>query len=104
MLGALPFDFAVLDVNLPDGFGTELLKDGSFSPDTAVIIVTAHGGVNSAVEAMRLGASDYLVKPFETEELPLALNAPDALAAVNPPPGTRAQGPGEGRFLFRHRS
>ena len=38
-----------------------------------MIVVTAHGGVQGAVEAMRLGAADYLVKPFEPEELPLVL-------------------------------
>jgi two-component system, NtrC family, response regulator AtoC len=69
----MSFDFAVLDVNLPDGLGTDLLKEKRFAPDTAVIIVTAHGGVAGAVESMRLGAADYLVKPFETEELPLVL-------------------------------
>lgn len=73
LIGTMDFDFAVLDVNLPDGLGTDLLKEKVFAPDTAVIIVTAHGGVSGAVEAMRLGAADYLVKPFETEELPLVL-------------------------------
>ena len=68
LLATMPFDFAVLDVNLPDGLGTELLKEKLFGPDTAVIVVTAHGGVAGAVESMRLGAADYLVKPFETEE------------------------------------
>ncbi len=73
LIATLPFDFAVLDVNLPDGLGTDLLKEKIFPPDTAIIVVTAHGGVDGAVEAMRLGAADYLVKPFETEELPLVL-------------------------------
>jgi DNA-binding NtrC family response regulator len=73
LIATMSFDFAMLDVNLPDGLGTELLKERLFTPDTAVIVVTAHGGVAGAVEAMRLGAADYLVKPFETEELPLVL-------------------------------
>jgi two-component system, NtrC family, response regulator AtoC len=73
LVAAMPFDFAVLDVNLPDGLGTDLLREKVFAPDTGVIVVTAHGGVAGAVEAMRLGAADYLVKPFETEELPLVL-------------------------------
>ncbi len=67
------FDLALLDVNLPDGLGTDLLKEKFFRPDTAVIVMTAHGGVEGAVEAMRWGAVDYLVKPFETGELPLAV-------------------------------
>lgn len=73
LLAAMPFDFAVLDVNLPDGLGTDLLRQRLIRPDTAVIVVTAHGGVSGAVEAMRLGAADYLVKPFDAEELPLVL-------------------------------
>jgi two-component system, NtrC family, response regulator AtoC len=73
LMAAMSFDFAVLDVNLPDGLGTDLLKEKRFAPHTAVIIVTAHGGVAGAVESMRLGAADYLVKPFETDELPLVL-------------------------------
>lgn len=73
LIATMPFDFAILDVNLPDGFGTDLLKEKVFTPETPVVVVTAHGGVAGAVEAMRLGAADYLVKPFETEELPLVL-------------------------------
>jgi DNA-binding response OmpR family regulator len=69
LLGSLDFDFALLDVNLPDGLGTELLQAKVFPPATAIIVMTAHGGVAGAVEAMRLGAADYLVK----EEINAAL-------------------------------
>lgn len=72
-LGGEPFDFILLDVNLPDGLGTDLLRDQSCSPATAVIVMTANSGVAGAVEAMRLGAVDYLVKPFEASELPLVI-------------------------------
>lgn len=71
VLSALSFDFALIDVNLPDGLGTDLLKSGAFSTNTGVVVMTAEGGVSGAVEAMRLGALDYLTKPFEPEELPL---------------------------------
>jgi DNA-binding NtrC family response regulator len=67
------FDFVLLDVNLPDGLGTDLLREKAFPPATAIIVMTAHGGVASAVEAMRLGATDYLVKPFDPGELPLVM-------------------------------
>jgi DNA-binding NtrC family response regulator len=67
------FDFVLLDVNLPDGLGTDLLRENAFPPATAVIVLTANGGVASAVEAMRLGATDYLVKPFDVGELPLVI-------------------------------
>jgi len=66
------FDFALIDLHLPDGEGLELLREGAFSENTGVVVMTAFGGVKKAVEAMRLGAGDYLAKPFEVEELPLA--------------------------------
>jgi len=70
----LNFDLALLDVNLPDGRGTDLLKEKAFPATTGVIVMTADGAVASAVEAMRLGALDYLVKPFDPAELPLVIS------------------------------
>lgn len=71
LLGGLRFDFALVDLHLPDGEALELLREGLFSENTIVVVMTAFGGVKQAVEAMRLGACDYLAKPFEAEELPL---------------------------------
>lgn len=68
---SLSFDFVLLDLNLPDGRGTELLKANAFGSTTAVIVMTAEAEVNTAVEALRLGAADFLAKPFEPAELPL---------------------------------
>ena len=73
LLAAGGFDFALLDVNLPDGLGTDLLKEQAFSPDTGVVVLTAHGAVGGAVEAMRLGALDYLLKPFDADQLALVI-------------------------------
>jgi len=70
----LSFDFVLLDVNLPDGLGTDLLKEKAFPPSTGVIVMTAEGGIAGAVEAMRQGALDYLVKPFDLGQLPLVVN------------------------------
>lgn len=67
--GEAQFDFVLLDVNLPDGQGTDLLRHKVFSPNTNVIVMTGHGGVEGAVEAMRLGALDYLTKPLEPGEV-----------------------------------
>jgi len=72
-LGSSGFDAALLDVHLPDGSGTDLLRDTAFSSNTVVLVMTAEGGVGGAVEAMRLGAADYLVKPFDPEELPVRI-------------------------------
>lgn len=67
----MTFDAALLDVNLPDGRGTDLLRDKVFPSTTTVIVITSEGGVAGAVEALRAGAADYLVKPFDLEELPV---------------------------------
>ena len=69
---AMRFDFALIDLHLPDGEALTLLREGLFSENTGVVVMTAFGGVQKAVEAMRLGAGDYLAKPFEFEELPMA--------------------------------
>ncbi len=73
LLERLQYDLALLDVNLPDGRGIDLLHDKAFSPNTAVVVMTGFGGVAGAVEAIRLGAVDYLVKPFEPGQLPLVI-------------------------------
>jgi two-component system, NtrC family, response regulator AtoC len=73
LISTMAFDIALLDVNLPDGLGTDLLREKRFGPDTTVVVVTAHGGVSGAVDAIRLGAADYIIKPFEAEELPVVL-------------------------------
>jgi DNA-binding NtrC family response regulator len=72
-ISALEFDFVLLDINLPDGSGLDLLRTGRISPATGVVVMTAQGGVDTAVEAMRLGALDYLTKPFEPAVLPLVM-------------------------------
>ncbi len=73
LLDEMPFDFVLLDLNLPDGSGMDLLRKGAFSANTAVIVMTADGAIANAVEAMRLGAADYLAKPFNLDELPLII-------------------------------
>jgi DNA-binding NtrC family response regulator len=71
VLKSLSFDFALMDLNLSDGESLELLRDQAIPSNTIVILMTAEGGIQSAVEAMRLGATDYLSKPFDIEEIPL---------------------------------
>ena len=73
MAGELSFDFVLLDVNLPDGRGVDLLKEGVFGSNTGAIVMTGEGGISGAVEAMKLGALDYLTKPFEPEALAVVL-------------------------------
>ena len=73
LIAELNFDFALVDVNLPDGKGTDLLKQQLFHSNTGVVVMTAEGAVGGAVEAIRLGAIDYLAKPFEPDALGLTL-------------------------------
>jgi two-component system response regulator AtoC len=73
VLQDLSFDFALMDVNLPDGSGLDLLRQKAFPPAVGVIVMTAQGGVDTAVEAMKLGALDFLSKPFDLAELPLLI-------------------------------
>jgi two-component system, NtrC family, response regulator AtoC len=73
LAGALSFDAALLDLQLPDGEALSLLREQVFGPATFIVIMTAFGSVEKAVEAMRTGAHDYLTKPFELRELPLIL-------------------------------
>jgi DNA-binding NtrC family response regulator len=64
------FDLAIVDLRLPDGEGLTVLRDvGEARLDTAVVMVSAYGTVEFAVEAMRLGAFDFLEKPFVPERL-----------------------------------
>ena len=72
-LKSCTYDFAIMDLNLPDGESLELLREQKLHPNTIVVLMTAEGGIKSAVEAMRLGATDYLSKPFDIEEIPIIL-------------------------------
>src|SRR5574341_48327 len=68
------FDVALLDVRLPQRDGLDLLRVlRERSPDTVAIMMTAYGTVEEAVAAMKMGAHDYLLKPFPTEALLLTL-------------------------------
>ena len=63
-------DLLLLDLRLPGGGGLELLEQVKrMYPETAVVVMTAFATVSSAVEAMRIGAGDYLTKPFALEDL-----------------------------------
>jgi DNA-binding NtrC family response regulator len=68
------YDVVVTDLNIPEIDGLALLTQlAEHSPDTAVIILTEHGSIESAVEAMKKGAFDYFTKPANLEALVLAI-------------------------------
>ncbi len=69
-----PFQLLFVDIKMPGMDGIELLeKVKTEYPDTLVIIITAYGSIESAVKAMRIGATDYLLKPFKPDQLSLVM-------------------------------
>ncbi|HVT61395.1 MAG TPA: sigma-54 dependent transcriptional regulator [Thermoanaerobaculia bacterium] len=69
-LAGRSYDLVLCDIMMPDGNGLELLKEiKSASPNTAVVMMTAYTSTKDAIEAMKLGAYDYVSKPFDVEEL-----------------------------------
>lgn len=91
---ARPFDLVLLDLRMPDLDGMKVLEClRETGNDVPAVIVTAHGSVPDAVEAMKLGAIDFLAKPLS----PVALRrlvaevlARHAAPSTQPAPGTRA--------------
>ncbi len=72
--GAADLDLIITDMKMPGMSGMELLeKIKSMNPDLPVIMMTAFGTIEMAVEAMRKGAYDYIQKPFENEQLKLTV-------------------------------
>lgn len=64
------FDLVVTDIRMPEMDGMELLGHlQKIAPQTPVVVITAFGTVNSAVEAMRVGAADFLLKPVQFEDV-----------------------------------
>jgi DNA-binding NtrC family response regulator len=64
------FDLAILDMSLPKMNGLEVLASvKQIKPDLPVIMITAYGSTRTAIDALRLGAYDYITKPFDLDEL-----------------------------------
>ena len=72
LLAAADFDLVIVDNLMPELTGLDLIRELSATPAAErpqIIMMTAHATVESAIEAMKLGAFDYLQKPFEVDEL-----------------------------------
>jgi two-component system response regulator PilR (NtrC family) len=64
------FDLIITDLEMPEMKGIELLEQvGRISAETMVVIITAYGSIDTAIEALRRGAVDYVLKPVEFDEL-----------------------------------
>jgi DNA-binding NtrC family response regulator len=83
MLQGCLYHLLITDVRLPDRSGIELFKEArALQPSMAVVVITAYGSVEDAVEAMRLGAFDYIQKPFQLEALRLVVEHALSVAAL----------------------
>lgn len=97
-------DLVIVDLRIGDVNGLDLVRlCREQAPDAAVIMVTGHGTVETAVEAMRLGAFDYLTKPFDLTDLMKTVNQAllrnrQAAAETLSPPALRPE-PGQGRWV-----
>ena len=69
MLKNTSFDLAITDIRLPDIDGFDIVQEISGTKDSPVIVMTAYGTIKDAVEAMKLGAFDYLLKPCDIDTL-----------------------------------
>lgn len=78
-----PVDLVLTDVRMPEMDGVELMAHlKAMQPDLPVIVLTAHGTIDSAVEAMKVGAFDYLTKPFSRDQLKASVRKALELGAL----------------------
>ncbi len=69
-LESTSIDVVITDFMMPNMTGIELIKKGKeLSPSTSFLLMTAFGSVDQAVEAIRLGAEDYFMKPFDISDV-----------------------------------
>ncbi len=74
MLEKANYDMVLTDVKMPRLSGLEVLeKVKEMSPETKVVMITAYGTIENAVESMKLGAFDYITKPFSVDEIELVV-------------------------------
>ncbi len=74
LVGSRPVDLILTDLRMPGASGVDLLKQSrEMRPDIAVVVMTAFGTIDTAVEAMRHGAGDFLTKPIDLDQLELVI-------------------------------
>ena len=84
LLARYRYDLVITDLKLPDGLGLELIRTARSGPQPPdVILMTAFGTVETAVEAMKLGALDYLIKPVPLEEFAFRIDRVVRLRQAN---------------------
>ena len=94
------FDLVVTDLRMPGSDGLQVVQACKESPtDTEVVVITAHGSVGTAVQAMKLGAFDYITKPFSMDELLLTVDRATKVVALRQE-NTALRQELEGKFSF----
>jgi DNA-binding NtrC family response regulator len=74
MVAGERFDLVVTDIKMPEMDGLQLLEElKAYEPSLPIIVMTAYGTIENAVQALRFGAYDYIAKPFETDEIKLTV-------------------------------
>ncbi|MGO7762873.1 response regulator transcription factor [Rhizobium ruizarguesonis] len=63
------YDCMIIDINLPDGSGLELLREARLRSEIPVVMISGAGDADSRADAISVGADDYLMKPFSVKEL-----------------------------------
>src|SRR3982751_757414 len=93
LLKAHKFDLCLTDMRLPDGDGLDLLEwMGTHSPGVPCAVITAHGNVESAVRALKLGAFDFVSKPLDIGVLRRIVSTALKLSQSNDTNGAMRQG------------
>jgi two-component system response regulator AtoC len=62
-------DLVLLDLQLPDGSGMDLFQDAQLVANSEIVLITGHASLESSIQALRMGAADYLVKPINMKQL-----------------------------------
>ena len=89
MLGSGRYDLCLTDMQLPDGNGLDLVEwMQTHAADTPVAVITAHGNVESAVRALKLGAFDFVSKPLDLADLRKLVSTAMRLRAADKTPGS----------------
>ena len=83
------FDLVIVDINLPDGLGFDLVERLQRHRDCAVIYLTSRGDLDDRVRGLNMGADDYMVKPADLSELSARVNAVLRRHRVPPAPAPR---------------
>jgi two-component system response regulator PilR (NtrC family) len=92
-LGSDAYDLCLTDMRLPDGDGLELVEwIQREAPGTPVAVITAHGSVETAVRALKLGAFDFVSKPLDLNDLRKLVTAALKLKGASPQRGSTMQG------------